>query len=158
MELRSLELVAAGAVALAGMVDGLLDPPEWQEPAPVARERNEIPGVPLKTHEGRSVHFHDDLLRDRRVVISTMEAGCKNTCLPVTHTLVQVQQQVDGRAGLDVFMYSPAFEPEQVGPQDAFRRWCMVPALAEPRQIGGAIEHVDRKPTRRVCMFPLGTR
>jgi protein SCO1/2 len=118
MELRSLELVAAGAVALAGMAEGLLDPPQWQAPVASARKRNEIPNVPLKTHEGRSVRFYDDLVRDRLVTLNMMYAGCNRTCPPMTHNLVLVQQLLRHRVGKDIFMYSLTLRPEQDQPED----------------------------------------
>jgi protein SCO1/2 len=164
--------------------------------------REPMPNVELKTHLGGTVRFYDDLVRDRLVVINMMYGGSNATCLRVTRNLVQVQQQLRGRIGRDVFMYSLTLKPEQDGPQalahfarlqgvqpgwlfltgrprdmhdlrlalgfhdpdpkvdreegrhvgrvcignDAFRRWGTVPALADPRQIIAAIEHLDCKP------------
>lgn len=45
--------------------------------APVWRGR--FPNVLLKTHDGRSVRFYDDLLSGRRVVLNFMYVECGGT-------------------------------------------------------------------------------
>jgi protein SCO1/2 len=161
-----------------------------------------LPNIALKTHTGAKVRFYDDLVRDKLVVLNMMYAGCSNSCPPMTHNLVKVQQMLKDRIGKDIFMYSLTLRPEQDSAEDlahfarlhgvqpgwlfltglpreveelryalgfydpdpkidkqdgrhvgmvrigndAYRRWGMTPALAEPRQIVAAIQHLDRKP------------
>ena len=120
MNFRTLELAGAAGVALVGMTEGLLNPPDWQGPAAVARARpqDHLPNVQLKTHQGKSVRFYDDLVRDKLVVINMMYAGCNSTCPPTTHNLVKVQEMLKDRIGRDIFMYSLTLRPEQDGPED----------------------------------------
>jgi len=119
MDTRSLELAGAGAIALVGMVQGLFSPPEWQAPAATAgRRKDEIPNVRLKTHQGKTVRFYDDLVRDKLVMINMMYAGCNNSCPPMTQNLVRVQQMLRDRIGRDIFMYSLTLRPEQDHPED----------------------------------------
>ncbi|HET8745228.1 MAG TPA: SCO family protein [Ramlibacter sp.] len=204
MEIRNLELLGAGAVALWGMFEGLNNEPDWQALAATQARRNALPNVELQTHQGRTVRFYDDLVRDKLVVINMMYAGCNNTCPPATHNLVKVQHMLKDRVGKDIFMYSLTLRPEQDAPEDLaqfarqhevqegwlfltgkprdverlrfalgfydpdekvdrqegrhvgmvrigndpFQRWGMAPALADPRQIVAAIQHLDRKPPR----------
>lgn len=198
------ELVALGAISLAGMGAALLDRPRW-ETAPTRGTKTGhagIPNVQLTTHTGARVRFYDDLVRDKLVVINMMYAGCSNTCLPTTQNLLRVQQMLESRVGKDIFMYSITLRPEYDTPgelahyaktqgvkapgwlfltggsreigqlrfalgfydpdpkidgdearhtgmvrigNDAFRRWGMVPGMADPRQIVSSILHVDLK-------------
>lgn len=117
MNFRSLELVGAGAVALGGMAQGVMDEPDWQAVRALPR-REGLPNVELVTHQGRKVRFYDDLVRDKLVVLNMMYAGCNNTCPPATHNLVKVQEMLKDRVGRDIFMYSLTLRPEQDGPED----------------------------------------
>lgn len=159
-----------------------------------------IPNTRLQTHEGKTVHFYDDLVRGKVVAINMMYVSCAGICPTATANLRQVQKLLGDRAGRDVFIYSLTLEPELDSPQvlreyarqqrigpgwlfltgapedieqlryslgfsdpdplidasnsthtgmlrvgnDAYRRWTMAPALAEPRQILATIDHVDR--------------
>jgi protein SCO1/2 len=117
MNTRTLELLGGGTIALWGMAEGLIDQPDWQF-AVVGSGREALPNVELKTHQGRTVRFYEDLVRDRLVVINMMYAGCSNTCPPATHNLVKVQEMLKDRVGRDIFMYSLTLRPEQDGPQE----------------------------------------
>jgi protein SCO1/2 len=116
MDFPKLELAGAGAVAVIGMLQGLLELSELQEPAALAGKRKDLPNVALKTHTGASVRFHDDLVRDKLVVITMMYTGCSNTCPATTQNLVRVQQMLRERVGKDIFMYSITLRPEQDSP------------------------------------------
>jgi protein SCO1 len=209
MEIRSLELVCGGAVALAGMAEGLLSMPNFQTVGLAGGRKMELPNVRLKTHLGNTVRFYDDLVRDKLVMINMMYAGCSKSCPPMTQNLVRVQQMLRDRIGRDIFMYSLTLRPEEDQPEDlahfarlqgvqpgwlfltgvpremealryalgfydpdpkvdkeegrhtgmvrigndAFRRWGMAPALADPRQIVAAVMHLDRKPPRSTPRF-----
>ena len=120
MDIRTLELAGAGALALYGMIEGMVDPPDWQLAAAAPRRggRDALPDVTLTTHLGRTVRFYEDLLRDKLVVINMMYAGCNATCPPTTHNLVRVQQLLKDRVGKDIFMYSLTLRPEQDSPGD----------------------------------------
>jgi len=202
MNTRTLEMLGGGVVALWGMTQAVVDAEDWHVATTGVPRPGTLPNVQLLTHEGRSVHFHDDLVRDKLVVINMMYAGCSNTCPPATHNLVKVQEMLKDRVGRDIFMYSLTLRPEQDGPEelarfarlhgvrpgwlfltglpreveklrlalgfydpdpqvdgqegrhvgmvrignDSYRRWGMAPALADPRQILAAIQHLDRKP------------
>src|SRR5262245_18446060 len=116
MNTRTLELVGGGTVALWGMGEGLRNHRDWQARFVPAKSR--IPNTELKTHEGRTVRFYDDLVRDKLVVINMMYAGCNNACAPMTQNLVRAQQLLRDRVGKDIHMYSLTLRPEHDEPQD----------------------------------------
>ena len=84
-------------------------------------QRRHLPNVPLITYENKSVHFYDDLVKDKRVVIQFMFARCKDICPVITHHLVEVQRLLNGRVGSDIFFYSVTLSPEEDSPQDLKR-------------------------------------
>jgi len=83
--------------------------------------RRRLPNVELITHHGRRVRFYDDLVRDRKVVVSFMYTHCQGICLPVTHNLVRVQRLFGDRVGRDIFFYSITLKPWQDSPETLAR-------------------------------------
>ena len=71
-----------------------------------------LPNTALYTHEGKSVKFYDDLIRDKVVAINMMYTDCKRICPGMTANLRQVQKMFGDRLGRDVFMYSISLQPE----------------------------------------------
>src|SRR5215467_1463336 len=80
--------------------------------------RRHLPNVALITQDGRKVHFYDDLVKDKRVVIQFMFTRCQDICPVITHHLAEVQRILKGRVGRDIFFYSITLSPEEDGPQD----------------------------------------
>jgi protein SCO1/2 len=74
-----------------------------------------FPNAPLVTQEGQAVRFYDDLLKDKNVVINTLDTHCA-PCLPEAEMLVQVQQLLGDRVGKDIFIYSITSDPERDTP------------------------------------------
>ena len=127
-------LAAAGtttAAVSAGALTGTL-PVLGQESTPKSKQhydykntsprellqRRHLPNVELITQDGKKVHFYDDLVKDKRVVIQFMFTRCKDICPVITHHLVEVQQMLDGRVGRDIFFYSISLSPEEDSPRD----------------------------------------
>lgn len=80
------------------------------------RERH-FPNVLLTTHEGRSVRFYDDLIKDKIVVINFMYVKCDGVCTGITANLARLQKLLGSRLGRDIFMYSFTLKPEQDSPE-----------------------------------------
>ncbi|QLC72695.1 SCO family protein [Pseudomonas sp. LPB0260] len=76
-----------------------------------------IPNTRLQTHEGRTVRFYDDLVRDKLVVINMMYAACTGICPTATANLRQVYRLLGARAGREVFLYSLSLQPQLDSPQ-----------------------------------------
>ena len=81
-------------------------------------QRRHLPNVELITQDGKRVHFYDDLVKDRRVVIQFMFTRCKDICPVITHHLAEVQRMLGGRVGRDIFFYSISLSPEEDTPKD----------------------------------------
>jgi protein SCO1/2 len=76
-----------------------------------------FPNVALRTHEGKSVLFYDDLIAGKFVVINFMYTGCGDICPGMTANLVEVQRLLGERVGRDIFMYSITLSPELDTPE-----------------------------------------
>ncbi len=76
-----------------------------------------FPNVPLVTHQGQTVRFYDDLIKDKVVMINFMYASCEDSCSLATAQLSRVQNILGDRVGKDVFMYSITIDPEHDTPQ-----------------------------------------
>ena len=76
-----------------------------------------FPNVPLTTHEGKTVRFFDDLLKDKVVAVNFIYTHCPDTCPLETAQLVQVQKIMGDRLGKDVFFYSISIDPERDTPE-----------------------------------------
>src|SRR3989442_8851667 len=76
-----------------------------------------FPNVLLRTHENKTVHFYDDLIKGKIVLINFMYARCDDGLCPrQTPNLVLVQRALGDRVGRDIFMYSITLKPEQDTP------------------------------------------
>ncbi len=78
---------------------------------------NYFPNVPLTTHDGKTVRFFDDLIKDKVVAINFIYTRCPDTCPLETAQLVRVQKIMGERLGKDVFFYSISIDPEHDTPQ-----------------------------------------
>jgi len=75
-----------------------------------------FPNFELLTHEGKTVRFYDDLVKDKIVVINFMYAQCEGKCIPITQNLKRVQRLLGKRVGREIFMYSITLKPEDDTP------------------------------------------
>jgi protein SCO1 len=76
-----------------------------------------FPNVLLVTHEGKTVRFYDDLLKDKRVLINFIFTSCEKACPLDTAKLAGVQKSLGPRVGRDIFMYSITLDPEHDTPE-----------------------------------------
>ena len=70
-----------------------------------------FPNVPLITQDGKVVHFYDDLLKGKSVVINLIYTQCSGSCPLETARLSQVQRILGDRVGKDIFFYSISIDP-----------------------------------------------
>lgn len=71
-----------------------------------------FPNIPLVTHEGKTVRFFDDLIKDKVVAINFIYTSCPDACGLETARLLEVQKILGDRVGKDVFMYSITIDPQ----------------------------------------------
>jgi protein SCO1 len=76
-----------------------------------------FPNVPLTTQDGKVVHFYDDLLKDKSVVINLIYTHCSGNCPLETAKLSQVQRLLGDRVGKDIFFYSISIDPVHDTPE-----------------------------------------
>ncbi len=73
---------------------------------------NYFPNVPLIAHDGRTVHFFDDLIKGKVVAINFIYTSCPDACPMETARLLEVQRLLGDRMGKDVFFYSITIDPD----------------------------------------------
>lgn len=76
-----------------------------------------FPNVPLTTQDGKVVHFYDDLLKGKSVVINLIYTRCTFSCPLETAKLSQVQRLLGDRVGKDIFFYSISIDPKHDTPK-----------------------------------------
>lgn len=76
-----------------------------------------FPNVPLISHEGETLYFYDDMVKDKVVMINFIFTRCPDVCPLETARLREVQNILGDRVGKDVFMYSISIEPENDTPE-----------------------------------------
>jgi protein SCO1 len=80
-------------------------------------QRKHLPNVELVTHQGKTVRFYDDLVKDKKVVINFMYTRCADGVCPITTAnLVRLQKLLHDRVGRDFFFYSVTLTPEHDTP------------------------------------------
>ena len=105
--------VAIGAVAQTASSDTDKKVNKTADSARDKLQKRYFPNFELTTHEGRKVHFYDDLIKDKIVVINFMYVKCEGICMPITTNLKRVQKLLGDRVGRDIFMYSITLKPEE---------------------------------------------
>jgi protein SCO1/2 len=78
---------------------------------------NYFPNVVLTTQDGTKVHFYDDLLKGKSVVIDMIYTTCGYACPLETARLAQVQKMLGDRVGKDIFFYSITIDPAHDTPK-----------------------------------------
>ncbi|HKD79222.1 MAG TPA: SCO family protein [Candidatus Angelobacter sp.] len=90
---------------------------------------NYFPNTTLTTQDGDKVHFYDDLIKGKIVVIDLIYTTCVNACPLETARLVQVQKMLGDRVGKDIFFYSISIDPKHDTPK-------VLKAYAEKYHVG----------------------
>jgi protein SCO1/2 len=85
-------------------------------------QRRHLPNVRLVSHEGRSVRFYDDLVKDKKVVLTFFSSRALTESYKVTQNLAALQRLFGRRIGTDMFLYTIARDPERDTPA-ALRNW-----------------------------------
>ncbi|HKG23119.1 MAG TPA: SCO family protein, partial [Blastocatellia bacterium] len=70
-----------------------------------------FPNVELLTQENKPVHFFDDLLKGKIVVINFAFSTCTGVCPPMTANLAKVQEYLGDRVGRDINMITISVDP-----------------------------------------------
>jgi protein SCO1/2 len=100
-------LLAASVFALAPALD-----------AQAARwGKSYFADVEVVTHEGQTLRFYDDLVKDKVFVISFIFTTCREFCPLAAARLSELQDRLGDAMGRDVFFYSISIDPETDTPE-----------------------------------------
>lgn len=90
---------------------------------------NYFPNSVLTTQDGQKVHFYDDLIKGKIVVIDLIYTHCVDACPLETARLIQVQKLLGGSVGKEIFFYSITIDPKRDTPE-------VLKAYAEKYHVG----------------------
>jgi len=106
---RSFAMVLLAAVALLSAAAGEAQASRWG--------KSYFPDVELVTHEGKTVRFYDDLIKDKVFVVSFLYTTCRDFCPLAAARLSELQEKLGDAMGRDVFFYSISIDPETDTPE-----------------------------------------
>jgi protein SCO1 len=89
---------------------------------PAQAAANYFPNNVLLTQDNIQVHFFDDLLKGKTVVINFMFTTCTGVCPPMTANLAKVQSLLGERVGKDINMISVSVDPA-IDTPDVLRKY-----------------------------------
>jgi protein SCO1/2 len=101
-------ILAAAAYLMAGATPAAADNSYWGA--------SYFPNVQLITQEGKTLHFYDDMLKGKIVLINFIYTECGDTCPLETAKLAQVYKLLGDRMGKDIFFYSISVDPQRDTP------------------------------------------
>jgi cytochrome oxidase Cu insertion factor (SCO1/SenC/PrrC family) len=79
--------------------------------------RDHFPNVALVNQDKKTVHFYDDVIKGKVVMIQFMFANCQRYCPMTTPNLVRVQKELLSRGVRDVSMVSITVDPKHDTPE-----------------------------------------
>jgi protein SCO1 len=124
--LGSLPLVA-GVGALATRGRGLLGGAAEPRFQPVAAsgpqsaramlQRKHLLNLPVVTQDGKMVRFYDDLVKDKKVVLTFIDTQIQPESRKVSENLAELQKFFGSRVGRDIHLYTITQNPEHDTPE-----------------------------------------
>lgn len=75
-----------------------------------------FPNLLLVSQDNKPLHFYDDLLKGKTVMINFMLTHCTGACSPMTANLLKVQKYLGDVVGKKVLMISISVDPEHDTP------------------------------------------
>jgi protein SCO1 len=77
-----------------------------------------FPNLPVVTQDGKTVHFYDELIKNKIVVISFIYTRCNDLCPLTTARMAEVKDKLGDAMGRDIFFISMSVDPERDTPAD----------------------------------------
>ena len=91
--------------------------------APIpAPDKVDLPDVVLTDQQGRQVHFMQDVVKDRIVVVTTFFTECAAICPVTGQKFAQLAKLLGRRLGRDVVLVSVSVDPDNDTPAE-MREW-----------------------------------
>src|SRR5260370_32839566 len=104
----------AGIVAIAALT---VAAPDTLAAQGNRRGENYFPNLPVVTQDGKTLKFYDDVIKGKIVLISFIYTNCPDICPLTTARLTQVEDQLGGIVGRDIFFVSMTVDPERDTPE-----------------------------------------
>jgi protein SCO1/2 len=73
--------------------------------------------VEVKTHDGRTLRFYDDVMKGKILLINFFFTSCDNICPMATENLARVQMLLTPQMGEDIRIVSISLEPDNDTPE-----------------------------------------
>jgi protein SCO1/2 len=73
--------------------------------------------VEVKTHDGRTLHFYDDVMKGKILLINFFFTDCDNVCPLMTENLARLQELLGSRLDNEIRMVSISLQPEHDTPE-----------------------------------------
>lgn len=108
-KIAAASVLLIAAIALLCIRPAVADDARWGA--------NYFPNVELITQDGKTVHFYDDLIKGKSVVLDMIYTHCVDSCPLETARLVQVQHMLGDKVGKDIFFYSITIDPKRDTPK-----------------------------------------
>jgi protein SCO1 len=111
-------VLTMGQLAAAGDRPGNVPDPRTDFDAYQAYQlRDHFPNVVLVTQNNKKVHFYDDVIKGKIVLIQFMLANCEQLCPRITPNLVKVQKELQKRGASEVALVSLTVDPTHDTPE-----------------------------------------
>src|SRR5262245_49576145 len=112
-------------ILVAGLLGGCAAKPRSGETAPgavrpalTAEElKHDFPNPVVYDQDGRALHFYDDLVKGRKVLVYFMFTTCQGVCPGTTANLVKVQNLLGDRFGREFTFIAVTLTPQIDTPQ-----------------------------------------
>jgi protein SCO1 len=91
--------------------------PTQNSGTPASAAAKYFPNLVLYTQDNKPVHFYDDMLKGKVVVLNFFFTSCTSICPPMTANLAKVQAALGEHLGKDVTMISISVDPETDKPE-----------------------------------------
>jgi protein SCO1/2 len=112
------------------------------------RLADHFPNVTLRTQDDRTVHFYDDLVKGKVVMIHFMFTSCTAQCPIETANFAKLQHALAPHAGRDVFFISISVDPRHDTPavlKEYAERFSAKPGWTFVTGDAAEIERVQRR-------------
>jgi protein SCO1 len=76
-----------------------------------------LPNLPVVDQDGRQLKFYDDLIKDKVVVIMFIYTSCTDICPITTSRMTQIEDNLGGALGRDIFIISITVDPVNDTPE-----------------------------------------
>ena len=76
-----------------------------------------FPDLPVITQDGKTLHFYNDLIKGKIVVVSFVYTSCSDLCPILTARLADVKDKLGDAVGHDIFFISMSVDPEHDTPE-----------------------------------------